>query len=184
MSYPWSLINTQNLDIQSNLQLNTNSGNDGEVVYKESGTQTWKKINGILAKYTDRTNGSQNVCGGLMSISFSDEIFNTAGINFGGNNFKFERAGYYLVNFQCLLSNSDSQCNITFTINSVPYYSNCSVFTSGSSNPVPFYMSTIIPIIDGDVLEITSEKINSGPSFLITNPVNNLAVTQLLIKKL
>lgn len=184
MTYPWTLISTQNIDIQSDLQLNTNSGNTGEVIFKESGTQVWKKINGLLARYTDSTNSEQNVCGDPLAISFNTEVFNTLNIEYSKSAFRFALAGYYLISFQCLLSNSDSQCLITFFINNRPYYGNYSTYIPGSSNPVSFIMNTMVPINDGDVLTVVGEKINGGPSFLLYNTVSDITATQLLIKKL
>lgn len=43
MSYPWSTINTQNIDIQTELKFNSDTGNPGEVPFKLVGTQEWKK---------------------------------------------------------------------------------------------------------------------------------------------
>lgn len=184
MSYPWSTMNTQELDVQNDIRLNTAAGNPGEVIYKITGTQEWKKINELVARFTDDTDLVQDMNSSPVNINFNTQVFNVADITYGGDTFTFGKDGYYLVNFQCLLSNANAQTMISFFINGTIYYGNLSVAIQGSSSYVPFQIACIIPITAGDVLTVVGEKYDNGPNYLLRNPLYSIAETQLLIKKL
>jgi hypothetical protein len=183
MSYPWTSLRSQAIDLSGELVFNGNSGVDGEVVLKEGGSQVWRKINEKMARYTDSTDGRQDVGGGLVAIEFDEEVFNQIDIRFERNAFSFRTGGYFHCIFQCLLSDPNAQSLITFKVNDKAYYGNFTTLVPSGST-VPFILECIIPIDAGSVLTITGEKSIGGPNYLLANNVYNIPITQLTIIKL
>lgn len=148
-----------------------------------------KKINEIVAKYTDTTDNVQDLNTSPIPIEFNTENFNDAYItpssgSIGYNRFTFGKDGYYLLAVEGLLSNSGAQTMISFFVNGSIVYGNLSPYVSGGTNPIPFFIQTTIQIVAGDYLEVIGEKYDNDPNYLRTNPIYGIACTQLVIKKL
>lgn len=178
MSYPWSSLNTQNLDVQNNILIG------GELIYHQSGVPIWIKATGLISRYFDKTDLTQDLSQTpSVPINFTNEDYNYANISFGGDFFRINDVGLFYLEFQCLLSNSDAQNLIAFEVNGTPIYSNLTSTYSGSSN-LPFYISTTYYFNPGDELRVTGLKYNNGPNYLRNNPIDGTPITQLFIQRL
>ena len=185
MSYQWSDILTQTIDIQNNIRLNSIYGNEDQVPYTQGGIQVWKKINGLTARFTDTTDGVQDLNVAPIEISFDTENYNFANIGFGGNKFELVEPGFYYCSFSCLLSNSGAQTLIMFFLNDKPHYGNLSTFINGTSERIPFLIETVIYSPDSNaILTVKGEKYNNGPNYLSKEPIYGTAATQLIITKI
>lgn len=178
-------LTSNNVSITDSFLLNGNPGNNQDVVINQFGLPTWQNIFGRVSKYTDGSDGSQDLNANI-DITFDTEVFNNANISFGGNFFRFNDDGYYSISFQSLLDNDQAQSMISFFINGSQQNGQLSYWNNASTMPsfVPFTMSTILYCNAGDELRVFGEKYNSGPNYLKKNPIYGTAVTQLLICKL
>ena len=179
-TYPWEYLDTRDLNVGEKLRLNTAQGNVGEVIYNNV-LPEWKQITQLTSLFTDNTDGTQNVCGGIVAVDFNKDEFNDASIGYASNKFTFNKAGTYKLSFECVASNADCQFMISFFVNGSQIYGLTSVYTPGAANPVPFTMSTVYKFIPDDYLEVFAEKITGGPSYLTRNPIYGTASTQLYI---
>lgn len=179
MSYPWSSINTQAIDVLNNIYLGANPGNDGDTIVKAGSTQVWKKQIGLVSVYYDTTDGIQNVGSSPVDIEFDTVAFNYASIYFSSpNSFKTTIDGIYTIVFECLLSDSSFQSGISISVNGTIVYGNFTTTTSVSNN-VPFTMSYTTELFNGDKIKIIGEKVSGGPNYLKTNPLYSTPVTRL-----
>lgn len=185
MSYPWYSLNTQNLDVLNSINIAGNPGNDGEVIYNQSGVPVWKKIIGLVSKYTDNTDNVQDLSQSpAVPINFSTQDYDNNELVFNGDSFIFKNVGYYYVEFECLLSNSSAQNMISFAVNGTVIYGNFTPLITSSSSNVPFIMSTTLFLNENDELRILGEKYDNNPNYLRTNPLYGVPVTQLFVQRL
>lgn len=183
--YQWSDIATQTIDIQNDIRLNAIAGVDDQVPYTQGGVQVWKKITGLTSRFTDTTDGSQDMNTAPIPINFDTENYNFAPVNYGGNKFELVEAGYYYCSFSCLLSNSGAQALISFFLDGTPYYGNLSTYISGTSEKIPFSLETVIYSPSPNlILTVVGEKYNGGPNYLSKEPIYGNAATQLIITKI
>jgi len=164
----------------SSFVLQGSGGVLGESVYFNGSNPVWNKQN-KSALFLDGTSGIQDMNGSPTAISFDTPVYDNIGLNFSGTSFIFPYDGLFMVNFECLLSDSNCQCMISFFINGSFVYGNLSTYTSGLSSEVPFYSSYIINATSGDTLEVVGEKNINGPNFLQRNPIYVSAVTKIEI---
>lgn len=181
----WNLLDTQDINVHNNIYIGGNQGINEEVILNVSGNPQWANIFGKVSKYVDSTNLVQDLNSDI-NISFDNEIYNNTNISYGVDFFRFNNAGYYNIDFSCLLSNDAAQTLISFMVNGTQIYGSASIFNSGSVSPtaVNYSMSTIYYFNEGDELRIYGEKYNSGPNYLLYNPKYETPCTQLLINKL
>lgn len=164
----------------SSLVLQGSGGVLGESVYFDGTNPVWNKLN-KSALYTDSTSGVQNMNGAPTAVSFDNSVYDEIGLDFSGTSFRFPYYGRFMINFECLLSDSSSQCMISFFLNSNHVYGNLSVYTPGLSGEQPFYSSYLLEANPGDTLEIIGEKNINGPNYLQRDPIYGSAITKLEI---
>jgi len=119
--------------------------------------------------------------GAPTAISFDTTVYNDIDLSFSGTSFRFNVGKFYKINFECLLSDSSSQCMISFRLNGNVIYGNLSTYTPSLSSQVPFFSSYVIEVNPGDELEVIGEKNINGPNYLLKNPLYGTPITKLEI---
>lgn len=179
--YKMAFYSLSSQDVTTNtITLMGSAGVGGETIYNDGTNTLWFKQN-KSAVFVDSTDSSQDMNTSPVAINFDTVVYNDINLSFGGTTFTFNEGKYYQINFECLLSNSDAQTMISFRLNGNMVYGNLSTFIPGINNPVPFYSSYILQINPGDMLEVVGEKYNSGPNYLLKNPIYGIPVTKLEI---
>lgn len=171
---------TSDIITTSSFLLQGSGGGTGETIYFDGSNPIWNKQN-KSALFTDSTSGTQNMNGAPTAVSFDNRVYDDIGLDFSGTSFRFPYYGRFIVNFECLLSDSSSQCMISFFLNSNHIYGNLSVYTPGLSGEQPFYSSYLIEANPGDTLEIIGEQNINGPNYLQRDPIYGNPVTKLEI---
>lgn len=144
-----------------------------------------EKINGLTARFTDTTDGSQDMNQSPTAINFDTENYNFAPVAYGGTKFEMQEIGFYNCSFSCLLSDSGAQSLIYFTLDDVYYYGNLSTYVSGATEKVPFVLETVVYVqTPNSLLKVVGEKFNGGPNYLSKEPIYGNAATQLTITKI
>lgn len=96
-TYPWTKLDTLDINVGEKLFLGGVSGNPGEVIYN-NGLPEWRKINQLSSKFTDLTSGVQDVGGGAVKITYDTVVFNDADIvpnATPADEFTFNQGGLY-----------------------------------------------------------------------------------------
>lgn len=175
-------VSASNFLSTQQLAANSNFGNDGDVLSKQSGSLVWLP-SARVSRYTDDTDSSQDASSSI-NINFNSENYNGANISYGGDYFIFNESGYYSLNYSCLLSDDRSQIMISFMINGSQQYGlNTLMGTSGTNFGYNIDYTNFFN--QGDELRIFCQYVNgTTPNYLLRNQFYGTPCTQLIIQKL
>jgi hypothetical protein len=182
-----NFISTDNLLVNSSISIAGDVGTNKYVIAKQSGTPSWQRMTGLISQYSENTNNTVNLCtGSPVAITFDKENFNFADISFAGTTFTFTVSGLYRFLFQCSISNAGSRSSVGFYLNGIYIYGNATLIENsiGATIISQFSIEHTENANAGDVLTIVGEQISGNSVFLVRNPLNNAAISQLSIERL
>lgn len=174
---------TSDVITTNNFTLQGYNGTTNYSIVHNGSYAIWDRLN-KSAVFLDSTDNTQDLGTSQISVNFDTILFDNIGISYGGNNFVFNEAGTYMINFECLLSNSAAQTMLSFRLDFNVIYSNLSNYNPSYNVSVPFYSSFIINTNPGSILEILSDPYIANNNYLLRNPIYGIPITKLEIIKI